>query len=141
MTRLTLSFCTLAALGMAGCTTYYDPPPPVAVTTTTGAPVVSAGSSAPATRAGSNVTAPTASASAWKPGAGVIQTISLGAPPADASASAGGSAPSAVTGMGPYRVTLRMDDGTVQNLVVDNRAFLVGDRVQVTPEGSMVRQQ
>jgi len=132
MSRLRLSLCTLAALGMTGCTTYYDPPPPVAVTTTNGAPV---------TRAGSNATAPTASASAWKPGVGVIQTISLGAPPADASASAGGSAPSAVTGMGPYRMTLRMDDGTVQTLVVDNRAFLVGDRVQVTPEGRMLRQQ
>jgi hypothetical protein len=38
-------------------------------------------------------------------------------------------------------MTLRMDDGTVQTLVVDNRAFLVGDRVQVTPEGRMIRQQ
>jgi hypothetical protein len=132
MSRLRLSLCTLAALGMAGCTTYYDPPPPVAVTTTTGAPV---------TRAGSNIPAPTASASAWKPGVGVIQTISLGAPPADASASAGGTAQSAVTGMGPYRMTLRMDDGTTQTLVVDNRAFLVGDRVQVSPDGSMIRQQ
>jgi len=125
MSRLRLSLCTLAAFGMAGCTTHYDPPPPVAVTTTTGAPVTSAGSSVPA--------------SAWKPGAGVIQTISLGAPAAQASASAGGTTSSAVSG--PYRMVLRMDDGTVQTLVVDNRAFLVGDRVQVTPEGRMIRQQ
>lgn len=131
MSRLALPLCTLAVLGMAACTTYYDPPPTTAVTTTTGAPVVSAGSSAPA---------PTAS-SAWKPGAGTIQSISLGAPPASPSASAGGTAPSAVTGTGPYRMMLRMDDGTVQTLVVDNRAFLVGDRVQISPEGSMVRQQ
>jgi hypothetical protein len=131
MSRLRLSLCTLAAFGMAGCTTYYDPPPPVAVTTT-GAPVTSAAS---------NIPAPTASASAWKPGVGVIQTISLGAPPADASASAGGTAPSAVTGRGAYRMTLRMDDGSVQTLVVDNRAFLVGDRVQVSPAGSMTRLQ
>jgi hypothetical protein len=131
MSRLRLSLCTLAAFGMAGCTTYYDPPPPVAVTTTTGAPVASAGSS--------SVPAPTASASAWKPGAGVIQTMSLGTPAAQASASAGGTTSSAVSG--PYRVSLRMDDGTVQTLLVDNRAFLVGDRVQVTPEGRMIRQQ
>jgi hypothetical protein len=130
MSRLILPFCTLAALGMAGCTTYYDPPPPVAVTTTTGAPVTSAGSSIPA---------PKASASAWKPGAGVIQTISLGTPAAQDSASAGGTTSSAVSG--PYRMSLRMDDGTVQTLIVDNRAFLVGDRVQVTPEGRMIRQQ
>jgi hypothetical protein len=148
MSRFILPFCTLAALGMAGCTTYYDPPPPVAVTTTSGAPVVSAGSSAPAVSAGSSAPAvsagssapaPTASSSAWKPGAGVIQTISLGTPPAQASASAGGTTSSAVSG--PYRMTLRMDDGTVQTLVVDNRAFLVGDRVQVTPEARMIRQQ
>jgi hypothetical protein len=142
MSRLRLSLCTLAAFGMAGCTTYYDPPPPVAVTTTTGAPVVSAGSSAPSVSAGSS--APSASAgssasSAWKPGVGVIQTINLGTPAAQASASAGGTTSSAVSG--PYRMTLRMDDGTVQTLVVDNRAFLVGDRVQVTPEGRMIRQQ
>ena len=133
MSRLRLSLCTLAAFGMAGCTTYYDPPPPVAVTTTTGAPVVSAGSSAPSASAGSSAS------SAWKPGVGVIQTINLGTPAAQASASAGGTTSSAVSG--PYRMTLRMDDGTVQTLVVDNRAFLVGDRVQVTPEGRMIRQQ
>jgi len=137
MSRLRLSLCTLAAFGMAGCTTYYDPPPPVAVTTTTGAPVASAGSSVPAASAGSSARAATASSSAWKPGVGVIQTISLGTP--QASASAGGTTSSAASG--PYRMTLRMDDGTVQTLVVDNRAFLVGDRVQVTPEGRMIRQQ
>lgn len=148
MSRLTLSLCTLAALGMAGCTTYYDPPPTTSVTTTTGAPVVSAGSSVPPVSAGSSVPpvssgssvpAATASSSAWKPGVGVIQTISLGTPAAAASASAGGSVSPAVSG--PYRMTLRMDDGTVQTLVVDNRAFLVGDRVQVSPEGRMIRQQ
>ena len=139
MSRLRLSLCTLAAFGMAGCTTYYDPPPPVAVTTTTGAPVASAGSSVPAASAGSSARAATASSSAWKPGVGVIQTISLGTPQAQASASAGGTTSSAASG--PYRMTLRMDDGTVQTLVVDNRAFLVGDRVQVTPEGRMIRQQ
>ncbi|MFL6570956.1 MAG: hypothetical protein ACJ8G4_04315 [Burkholderiales bacterium] len=128
--RFVLPFCTLAAVGMAGCSTHYDPPPPVAVTTTTGAPVTSASS-----RAASS----TASASAWKTGSGVIQTISLGTPPGQASASAGGTSASAASG--PYRMTLRMDDGSLQTLVVDNRAFLVGDRVQVTPEGRMIRQQ
>ncbi|HJY77839.1 MAG TPA: hypothetical protein VKE95_14475 [Burkholderiales bacterium] len=124
MTRLTLSLCALAAVGMAGCTTYYDPPP-VAVRTAPGSPVP----------------APSASSSAWKPGVGVIQTISLGAPRTEESAAAGGTAPSAVAGMGPYRMTLRMEDGSVQTLTVDNRAFLVGDRVQVSPEGRMIRQQ
>src|SRR5689334_23757349 len=122
MTRL-LPLCALAAIGIAGCTTYYEPPP-VAIRTTPN-------SSVPAQ----------AASSAWKSGAGVIETISLGAQKTEESASAGGTAPSAVTGMGPYRMTLRMDDGSIQTLNVDNRAFLVGDRVQVSPEGRMIRQQ
>jgi len=117
MSRLILPFCMLAALGMAGCTTHYDPPPTTPVATTGGVPVVSASSKATS---------------------GVIQTISL-ASQANASASAGGTSASAASG--PYRMTLRMDDGSLQTLVVDNRAFLVGDRVQVTPEGRMIRQQ
>lgn len=38
-----------------------------------------------------------------------------------------------------YRLTLRMDDGTVQSIVQDNRLFRVGDRVQVTPEGRVIQ--
>jgi outer membrane lipoprotein SlyB len=37
-----------------------------------------------------------------------------------------------------YQLTLRMDNGTVQTLVQDNRAFQVGDRVQVTSDGRVV---
>jgi outer membrane lipoprotein SlyB len=37
-----------------------------------------------------------------------------------------------------YQLTLRMEDGTVQNIVQDNRAFQVGDRVHVTPDGRVV---
>jgi hypothetical protein len=34
---------------------------------------------------------------------------------------------------------LRMDDGTAQNIVQDYRGFLVGDRVQVTADGRILR--
>jgi hypothetical protein len=34
---------------------------------------------------------------------------------------------------------MRMDDGTTQTMVVDNRAFLVGDRVQVQADGRLIR--
>jgi outer membrane lipoprotein SlyB len=37
-----------------------------------------------------------------------------------------------------YQLTLRMDNGTVQNVVQNNRAFQVGDRVQVTSDGRVV---
>jgi hypothetical protein len=67
-------------------------------------------------------------------GHGTVESVSLvyQAP----SASAGGTAPAAP---GPYRLMLRMDDGSVQSLVQDYRGFLVGDRVQVTADGRIIR--
>ena len=121
MTRL-----AVVALALAGCTTYYDPPTTAPVTTSGGVPVLSAGP-APVVSA--------APGSTQRAGRGIIESISLASP--TASASAGGTAAPAASG--PYRITVRMDDGNVQTLVVDNRAFLVGDRVQVTPEGRLVR--
>jgi hypothetical protein len=32
-----------------------------------------------------------------------------------------------------------MDDRTVQTIQIDNRAFLVGDRVQIMPDGKLNR--
>ena len=107
MTRLHLSLCTLAAFGMAGCTTHYDPP----LARGRHDDDIRFGLEARRRRHPDHQSRRTA--------------------PAQASASAGGITSSAVSG--PYRMTLRMDDGTVQTLVVDNRArVLVGDRVQVT---------
>jgi hypothetical protein len=126
MIRFALPLCTFAAIGLAGCATHDDPPPATPVTTTSGAPVVSAGSSAPAVSAG----AP-ASRSAY----GIVESISLVTPAA--SAAAGGTQPPAVSG--PYRITLRMDDGSIQTMMVDSRAFLVGDRVQIMSDGRLIR--
>ena len=123
MTRLFLSASALALAAAAGCTTYYDPAPVPPVATSSGAPVVSAASS-PAQ--------PAAARSVF----GLIESISLVTLPAT-SASAGGPLPGAAPG--PYRVTLRMDDGNIQTLVIDNRAFLVGDRVQIMPDGRLIR--
>ena len=131
MIRLALPLCTLVAIGMAGCTTYYDPPPATPVSSASGVPVVSGGPSTPVVGA-----AP--SASAYRPGTGIVESISLASVPAAASASAGGTARPAVSG--PYRVTTRMDDGSVQTILINNRAFLVGDRVQVASDGQLVRQ-
>ena len=116
MTKLALCACAAALAGLAACTTYYDPPPAAPVATTTGVPVVTASPAAAAARTG------------------IIESISLAA--SAGSASAGGTAP---TSAGPYRFALRMDDGTSQTLVLDNRAFLVGDRVQVLADGRLAR--
>jgi len=128
MIRFALPVCMLAAIGMAGCTTYYDPPPATPVTSASGAPVVTTAPGTPAVAA--------APASAYRAGAGIVESISLVTLPA--SASAGGTAAPAASG--PYRVTTRMDDGSVQTILINNRAFLVGDRVQVASDGQLVRQ-
>jgi hypothetical protein len=131
MTRVALSLSAAALAGLAGCTTYYDPPPATPVTTTSGAPVVSAS----ATPQPVAVVTPAPSASAYRPGFGIVESISLVTLPA--SAAAGGTLPPVVSG--PYRVTLRMDDGSIQTMIVDNRAFLVGDRVQTMSDGRLIR--
>src|SRR4029453_13191963 len=104
MSRLTLSIWTLAVLGIAGCATRYDPAPATPVTTTSGAPVTSSTSAA-------------APAGGPRAGYGIIESISLVNPPA--SAAAGGTQPPAASG--PYRITARMDDGSVRTVVGNNR--------------------
>ena len=128
MTKVALSLSAVA-LAVAGCTTYYDTPPSPAVTTSSGAPVVVAAPSAPAPAATQ------APSSGYRSGYGIVESISLVTLPAVASA--GGTLPPVVSG--PYRVTVRMDEGNIQTMIVDNRAFLVGDRVQIMSDGRLIR--
>lgn len=37
-----------------------------------------------------------------------------------------------------YQLTVRMDNGTVQTIVQDNRSFQAGDRVQITNDGRVI---
>jgi hypothetical protein len=115
MIRLALS--ALAALALAGCSTPTKPPPVAAATSASGTPIT------------------TISDGSYRAGTGIVESISLAAPAA--SAAGGGTAAAAASG--PYRATLRMEDGSVQTIVVDTRAFLVGDRLQITPDGRLVR--
>lgn len=144
MAKVAITLSALAVAGLAGCTTYYDPPPPGAVTTTSSGPVVSAGSSVPpatvTTPAPITSAAPVAPVSAFRSGNGIIESIGLVTlPPAGwpSSAAAGGTVPPAAPG--PYRITLRMDDGTIQTLIQDTRAFLVGDRIHLGADGRLLR--
>jgi hypothetical protein len=106
--------CSLALLGLAACSTYQEPPPMSSgVPYTTVLPVGD-----------------------YRPGFGTLESIALQTPPAE-SASAGGTSGAAASG--PYRLTLRMDDGSTQTLVHNARAFLVGDRLQVTADGKLIR--
>lgn len=82
---------------------------------------------------------------------GAILGSQIGSGTGRAAATIGGAAGGAYLGhqleqrrdrpatMAAYQLTLRMDDGVVQNIVQDNRAFQAGDRVQVTPDGRVIR--
>lgn len=141
MTRLVLSLAVIGAL--AACAEEPISPPvranvtsqpvvvsqpsqPVVVTQPqTVAPTVAVAPSAPAT-----IIVPP-NAAPYRPGFGVVESSSLVARP---NAAAGGSAT-----RGIYRLALRMDDGTVQIIDADSRAFMVGDRIQLTTNGQILR--
>jgi hypothetical protein len=74
----------------------------------------------------------------YRPGSGIIESIALITLPASFASSAAAGATAAPV-PGPYRLTLRMDDGTIQTLVQNTRALLVGDRIQITADGRLIR--
>jgi hypothetical protein len=104
---------------------------PVAPATTVApaAPVVAAGG-APAV-----VVAP--ATSTFQAGNGTVTAVNL-VQVTPASASTGSSTGSVVT-RSAYRLTIRMDDGTVQTLDQDSGAFRVGDRIEITRDARIVR--
>ena len=138
MVRLALA--TAAALSLAAC---YNPrypseapghdrpeqPPVTQGSPVNTAPAVTSGSGAPVTSAADNGVP-----GVLRPGYGVIESVALLLPAG--SAAAGGTT---VTPRG-YDLRIRMDDGTAQNLVLQEAStFRVGDRVEVTSTGALIR--
>jgi hypothetical protein len=86
-----------------------------------------------------SATAPAVPASpAYRAGVGTIESatvLSLSSAPA---AAAGGTAGPATSATMAYR--LKMADGTTQDAVQAGERFEVGDRVEMTREGRLVRQ-
>jgi hypothetical protein len=79
---------------------------------------------------------PTVGSPAYRPGVGTIASatvLSLSSAPA----SAGGTAGPATSATMAYR--LKMADGTTQDVVQAGERFEVGDRVEMTREGRLVR--
>jgi hypothetical protein len=134
---LPLSIAALAALG--GCavpdSNYPDRATPVAtasspgVVATSGQPVLI--SSGPA-RAGTVIVPAT---NAFRTGAGVVESVAAVHITPATTASTGSSAPERLA----YRLTIRMDDGTMQAVDQDNRGFRVGDRIEVGGDGRVTR--
>jgi hypothetical protein len=130
MAMRTFALSALVAAGLAACASYEAPVTPAPVMTAP--PVVAA--TPPAAPSSSAAALATLQPGSYRPGSGILESIGLVTLPA--SAAAGGSAAPAP---GPFRLTLRMDDGSVQTLIQDTRALLVGDRLQITPDGKLLR--
>ena len=118
---------------------YPDRPTPVAaapVVVATGQPVVTTGQPILYTAGPVQPGTPIAPvASVFKPGVGTIDSIQVVRITSAAQASAGSSQPDRLA----YRLTVRMDDGALQAIDQDNRSFAVGDRVEIRPNGQVVR--
>jgi hypothetical protein len=70
-----------------------------------------------------------------RPGFGFIDSVAVVRGARAESAGAGGSAPD----RNAYRLFLRMDNGGSQTIDQDNPTFMAGERVQITPDGRIVR--
>ena len=74
--------------------------------------------------------------SAFRAGTGTIEAIqAVHVTPYTASASAGASVPTRTA----YRLTMKMDDGTMQAVDQTNPDFRIGDRVEMQSDGTVVR--
>jgi len=130
MAMRTFVLSALVAAGLAACASSQEPAPVTPAPVTTAPPVVATPPAAPSTAAALATLQP----GSYRPGSGILESIGLVTLPA--SAAAGGTASAAP---GPFRLTLRMDDGSVQTLIQDTRALLVGDRLQITSDGRLFR--
>jgi hypothetical protein len=131
MAMRTFALSALVAAGLAACASYEAPVTPAPVMTAP--PVVAA--TPPAAPSSSPAALTTLQPGTYRPGSGILESIGLVTLPASAAAGATAAAPAP----GPFRLTLRMDDGSVQTVIQDTRALLVGDRLQITPDGKLLR--
>src|SRR5919202_6256311 len=144
MRKLATLLGVLAFAGLSACSTYdpnatTNPPnPDPGASATTRAPDTStpapAVSSAPPAVVASGPTVP------YRPGYGRVEAVTtVPVAPQRATAAAGGSTVGNVYGPAGYQLTVRMDDGSVQSVIQDNSAFQVGDRIQLTGDGRVIR--
>jgi len=82
--------------------------------------------------------APTAPAPrTYRPGVGTVESASVVSLSSGTSAAAGGTTGAATNATMAYR--LKMGDGTTQDVVQAGERFQVGDRVQITSDGRLIR--
>ena len=131
MNRLPFMLSTIAVAVLAGCATesgITSAPAPVVVAPAQPAYVVAPAGTVvvpQASPAGMVVVAP--AAAPLRVGLGRVESI-LAVP----SAAAGGTAPSSTK-----RIVMRMDDGSVQYFDTQAAGLAVGDRIEITKDGTM----
>ncbi len=141
MARIALPLSLSAlALALGACATPEDyattHPAPVASTSPAATTVVASGqpvliSSGPV-QPGTPIVPAT---NTFRAGHGTIESIAMVHILPATSASTGASAAQRLA----YRVTVRMDDGSMQAVDQDNRGFMVGDQVEITGDGHVIR--
>jgi hypothetical protein len=156
MARVAIPLSVAALVGLAACTTndpnYPNTPVSSASGTVTapsaGTTVTSSGSQVagnpvvypPAVPTAGAPLVPSGSASTFRPGNGVVESVALVhilPAPGDPSASAGAGSPERLA----YRLSIKMDDdASFQAIDQDNRNFMAGDRVRLTGDGRVTRQ-
>ena len=73
---------------------------------------------------------------AYRPGYGIVESVTR--LESGGAAAAGGTAGRFVDRVA-YRLTIRMDDGTLQTVLQDSPGFAAGDRVRLTEDGNVIR--
>ncbi|MBV8030500.1 MAG: hypothetical protein JO035_03220 [Betaproteobacteria bacterium] len=149
MQRLAIPLSLVAAAVMAGCASPdYDTRAATPVVSSSGQPVMTGSAPAvvatPAVVTGQPVLIASGPVQAGTPivpatntfrsGQGTVENVAI-VHITPATASAGSSSPERLA----YRLTVRMDDGSLQAVDQDNRSFQVGDRVELTNDGHVVR--
>jgi hypothetical protein len=74
---------------------------------------------------------------AYRTGTGTVESVTR-VEHGGAAAAGGGTAGRIVDGVA-YRLSIRMDDGTLQTVLQDSAGFRVGDRVRLTTDGKILR--
>jgi hypothetical protein len=73
----------------------------------------------------------------YRPGVGIVESASVVSLSSSTPAAAGGTTGAATSPTMAYRLT--MADGTTQDVVQAGERFEVGDRIQITSDGRLIR--
>ena len=127
------ALAAVLAAGLGACASTEAPAPAANAPVAAAAPVAAV----TPTPASTPTALATLKPGSFRAGSGILESIGLVTLPQNSASAGGGTA--AAPAPGPYRLTIRMDDGSIQTVIQDTRALLVGDHVQITQDGRLIR--